>query len=60
MKIDWTITDASGRKVMTFAKEMSAGQSDMTLNLDKLASGTYYLNATTSRGKIETIRFIKL
>jgi trimeric autotransporter adhesin len=60
MKIDWTITDASGRKVMTFAKQMSAGQSDMTLNLDKLASGTYYLNATTSRGKIETIRFIKL
>jgi hypothetical protein len=59
-KIDWTITDASGRKVMTFTKQMTAGQSDITLSLDKLASGTYYLNATTSRGRIETIRFVKL
>lgn len=60
MKIDWTITDAGGRKLITFSKQMSVGQSDMTLNLDKLASGTYYLNASTSRGRIETIRFIKL
>jgi hypothetical protein len=59
-RIDWSIADAQGRNVMTFTRQMPSGQTDITLALEKLAAGTYYLNAVTSKGRIETLRFVKL
>ncbi len=60
MKIDWTIVDARGRVVMTFSRNVLAGQSDIQLLLGHLANGTYFLSGETEKGKTEILRFIKL
>nr|WP_202552123.1 T9SS type A sorting domain-containing protein [Ginsengibacter hankyongi] len=57
-KIAVTITDASGRTIQTSILKVNAGKSIVRLNLDKLPSGAYYLNAKFNKGK-ETILFMK-
>ncbi|MER3470004.1 MAG: hypothetical protein C4330_01385 [Chitinophagaceae bacterium] len=60
MRIDWMVVDAKGRVVMAFAKQYQAGQTDATLDLSKLAGGTYFISGYTSKGKAPLVRFIKM
>lgn len=59
MIIQWTVTDANGRKVMSFEQKANAGQNDMNLQLGKLSAGTYYINGSTSKGNTTVVRFVK-
>ena len=58
-KVSWTVIDANGRTVMAFNKQVFAGQNDIQLALGSLASGSYQLVGSTSKGKIQTVRFIR-
>ena len=60
MKVDWSIVDVQGRVVMTFTQRLATGQTDMPLQLGRLAAGNYYLNGVTDNKKLGTLRFEKL
>jgi hypothetical protein len=59
MKINWSIADANGRIVMTFGRQVLAGQNDLPLNLGHLAVGVYYVTGYTEKGKTITLRFVR-
>jgi hypothetical protein len=59
MKIDWTVTDATGNVVMRFTKQAVAGSNDFQIALDKLSSGTYQVVGNSVNGRLTTLRFIK-
>lgn len=42
----FNITDLTGRIVMTVAKNVDAGSTDVELNINKLNSGVYFINVT--------------
>ena len=59
-KIDWQLIDSRGRIVMLFTQNVLAGKNDLPLKLGTLASGVYQLAGATDKGKITTLRMIKL
>jgi trimeric autotransporter adhesin len=59
MKLDWTVTDATGKVVMKFSKQANAGLNEFQLSLEKLSPGTYQVVGTSNTGRIATLRFIK-
>jgi hypothetical protein len=59
MKIEWTVLDAQGREVMKFTQNVNAGQNNLTLALDKLTAGSYYLSGSNSNGHVSTISLFK-
>jgi hypothetical protein len=59
MKIDWEITDCSGRLVKVVHSELTAGDQDLSLNLSGLATGAHQLMGKTPDGKMKVIRFVK-
>ena len=60
IKVDWNITDASGRVVMTFNRKLVAGVNKIELRTGHLANGTYYVNGVTENGKLAVLRMIRL
>jgi hypothetical protein len=60
LKTTWTITDASGRTVMTFNRQIAAAQNDIPLWLGHLAQGVYYLTGESEKGRITTLKFIRM
>ncbi len=60
MKINWVITDASGRVVMTFSRQANAGSNDIPLKLSHLSGGLYFLKGYNERGGTGVLRMIKL
>jgi hypothetical protein len=56
---DWIIFDAKGIILMKFSRQLNSGVNEISLPVEKLASGTYYITGNTSRGKITGLRFIK-
>jgi hypothetical protein len=59
MRIGWTVSDAAGNVVMRFNTQAIAGNNEFPIALDKLAGGTYQLTASSSNGRIATLRFVK-
>jgi hypothetical protein len=59
-KIQWNVVDMNGRIVMTFSNQVFAGKNDFQLRLAHLAGGNYYLVGTTEKGKVSTIRFVRM
>nr|MBA2746582.1 T9SS type A sorting domain-containing protein [Flavisolibacter sp.] len=60
MKINWNVVDMNGKVVMQFDNMVGAGQNDLQLRLAHLAAGNYYLMGTTQKGRLETVKFIRL
>ncbi len=60
MAINWSVVDANGRIVMSFSKQMLAGQNDIQLVLGHLAAGAYQIVGSTEKGKTGVVRFVKL
>jgi hypothetical protein len=60
MNVNWSVVDAQGRVVMTFSQKLGSGQTDKSLQLGRLAAGIYYLQGTTEKGRLGTLRFEKL
>jgi Secretion system C-terminal sorting domain len=54
------ITDANGRMVQVRKEAVLAGQNQLTLNLEQLQPGAYYISAYGSNQKWATVRFVKL
>jgi hypothetical protein len=60
MSISWNIVDMSGKVVMTFTRQVLAGQNDIQLRLSQLGAGTYQLMGISPKGRTEVLRLIKL
>jgi hypothetical protein len=60
VKVEWNITDASGRVVRTFSKRLVAGVNTIELRVGDLAGGTYYITGVTEKGKVQVLRMIRL
>jgi hypothetical protein len=58
--INWNVIDNTGRVMMNFSSQVRTGKNNIPLELSSLASGTYYLAGQTSKGRVATIRFVKL
>jgi hypothetical protein len=59
MKVTWMVTDAQGKRVMQFPQKLTAGQTDLPLQLGHLSAGSYYLSGTAEKGSMGTLRFQK-
>jgi trimeric autotransporter adhesin len=59
-QLNFHVVDMNGRVVMSFSNQVMAGRNDIQLKLGALAAGTYQLQGWSSKGKLETIRMIKL
>jgi ELWxxDGT repeat protein len=59
MKVEFVIYDANGKQVLRLTKQLVAGTNDISLDLQKLASGSYFINGYTAKGKIATLKLIK-
>ena len=59
-RIDWMIVDMQGRVMMTFYRQVSAGTTDIPLDVSRFTNGQYLLSGYTSKGKLEVLRFIKM
>jgi hypothetical protein len=53
------ITDVTGRKVSSKMYTINIGGTILDVDVTKLATGSYYLTATTPQGDVKTGRFIK-
>jgi hypothetical protein len=60
VKVEWNITDASGRVVRTFSKRLVAGVNTIELRVGDLAGGTYYITGVTEKGKVNVLKMIRL
>jgi hypothetical protein len=58
-RIEWTVSDAAGNVVMRFNRQAIAGSNEFPLAVNNLAAGTYQVTATSSNGRIATLRFVK-
>jgi hypothetical protein len=43
-KTQWNLVDNTGRILLQGTKELVKGYNELLINMDKLASGVYYLN----------------
>ena len=59
-RITWNVVDQSGRVVMTFSRQVMVGQTDISLEMSRLAAGVYNLAGFTDKGKTEVLRFVKM
>jgi len=58
-KVDLTIYDILGKKVITQSYSVIAGSNQIEINVDKLAKGTYHVIGYTSDGNSKGASFIK-
>lgn len=59
-KVDLIVTDLSGKIVLTQSQTVSIGDSNIQLNVEKLASGSYILKAVCNDGCESSLRkFVK-
>lgn len=59
-KVDFVITDLMGKIVLTLSQTISSGDSNIQLNVEKLASGSYILKAVCNDGCESSLRkFVK-
>ncbi|RYZ00260.1 MAG: T9SS type A sorting domain-containing protein [Chitinophagaceae bacterium] len=59
-RLDWTVVDAQGRVLKTFAQPVSAGQNDIRVDMRAFAAGTYQLVGTNAKGKTTVVKFVRL
>lgn len=59
MKVEWAVTDAQGRVVMKISQQLNAGQNDLTLQLGRLAAGSYYVVGSTKNGRTAVLPLYK-
>ncbi len=59
-QVQIVVTDANGRQVQLSKADLSAGQNQLTLNVEKLRPGVYFVAATGTAEKWKTVRFVKL
>jgi hypothetical protein len=59
MRITWNVVDANGKIVLSFSRQVFAGQNDLPLNLSQLAGGVYQVSGTTEKGKTAVLRLVK-
>ncbi len=59
-QVQVNITDANGRMVQSGKETVIAGQNQLTLNLEQLQPGAYFISAFGSNQKWSTVRFVKL
>src|SRR5690606_38124062 len=51
VRMQWRVTDVSGRIIMSFNSQLATGMNDIRLSCSSLAAGTYYLTGVGERGK---------
>ncbi|RYF47668.1 MAG: T9SS type A sorting domain-containing protein, partial [Cytophagaceae bacterium] len=59
LQSQWVLTDAQGRVVRSFRQSLTVGTNDLRLSLGDLAAGTYFLQGSSSKGAIGTLRLVK-
>ncbi|HEX6333776.1 MAG TPA: T9SS type A sorting domain-containing protein [Flavisolibacter sp.] len=59
MNVNWVVTDAQGRVVMTFSRQLMPGQNDLPLQFSQISAGTYHITGMTDKGRTGVIKFIK-
>jgi hypothetical protein len=59
-RITWNVVDQSGRVVMTFSRQVMVGQTDISLEMSRLAAGVYNLAGFTDKGRTEVLRFVNM
>ena len=59
-RINWSVVDQSGRVVMTFSRQVMVGQTDISLEMSRLAAGVYNIAGFTDKGKTQVLRFVKM
>ncbi|GAA4331584.1 hypothetical protein GCM10023184_23630 [Flaviaesturariibacter amylovorans] len=59
LQTQWVLTDAQGRVVRSFKQSLTAGTNDLRLSLGDLSAGTYFLQGSTGKGNIGTLRLVK-
>ena len=58
--IQWNVIDMNGKVVMTFNSSVTAGQNDIKMVVSQLGAGIYQVMGTSSKGRTEVVRMIKL
>jgi hypothetical protein len=58
-KINVTVSDVTGKRIMTQATLVIAGNNTINMNFEAIAAGTYFITALNADGEIKTIRFVK-
>jgi hypothetical protein len=59
-QIQWNVVDMNGKIVMRFNSAVTAGQNDIKLIVSQLGAGIYQIMGTSSKGRTEVVRMIKL
>jgi len=59
MRMDLQVSDMQGKIVQTRQASIGAGSSLVTVQVDRLAAGTYHIYGITPEGKTRVIRFVK-
>ena len=54
-----TVTDQTGRTILSETGEATNGISEHMLNTDQLKNGTYWLTVLTENGAVQNVRFVK-
>lgn len=57
--IEIVITDLLGRQVNKQQVQVITGLNDININVSYLASGTYFIKASTDKDKVRILRFVK-
>lgn len=58
--IRFAVVDAQGKVVMTFNKQVLAGQNDIPVQVGQLPAGMYTISGDTGKGKTATLRMVKM
>ncbi|GAA4331579.1 hypothetical protein GCM10023184_23620 [Flaviaesturariibacter amylovorans] len=58
-RINWLLTDASGRVYQSFSQPLQAGVNTLPLSLQGLPAGSYQLTGSSPRGKAAVVRFVR-
>ena len=54
-----TVTDVTGREVLSLKRELQPGNSNIDLNISELAPGLYNVKATRGDGQVSTTKLLK-
>lgn len=58
--VNWSMIDMNGKVAKRFTSTLSAGTTDIPLQLSNLAGGNYLLVGENAKGKVATLKLIKL
>jgi hypothetical protein len=58
-RINITMSDVAGKTILNQANSIIAGSNNIDMNLETLATGTYFITAINTDGEIKTTKFVK-